>query len=588
MPPKPKASFNPVTRIRFWYTLLLFAVVICIGRLFYLQIIRHGYYQTVARRGQLKQYEIPATRGVISAYSGGQVTPLVLNETLYTVYADPTYIKKAGEYADALHKAIGGSSDEYEKQLKAPNTRYVVLAKRIGRSQREAVDKLDLIGVFTREDQYRTYPQGGLAAQVLGFVNDEGNGKYGLEQSLDGSLKGKPGQLKAITDARGVPLAANKDNISIAPKAGDNVLLSIDIGMQQQLEDILKSGLESVKSPYGGAVIIDPKTGAVKAMANWPTYNPADFSKVQDASVFTNGIASAPLEVGSIMKPLTLAAALDLGVVNKNTSYYDPSYWKIDGATITNVEEDGGAGNHNMADILQLSLNTGATWLVQQMGGGEINSRARRAWHNYMSDHYRLGKPTGIEQGFEAAGVLPDPDKGYGLNLQFANSAFGQGMTATPLQMALALGSVVNGGTYYQPHLVEATTDASGKKTILPPTVMRQNVVKPAVSQTMIELMTYVFSRNHAVYGMPNLRPEYMIGGKTGTAQLPKPTGGYYEDRFNGTFMGFVGGNMPQYVIVVRTDTPTVPGYAGSKAAGPIFVRLANMLIDNFGVTPRS
>src|SRR5205085_6368984 len=134
-------------------------------------------------------------------------------------------------------------------------------------------------------------------------------------------------------------------------------------------------------------------------------------------------------------------AALDQGVVNKNTTYYDPSHWKVDDATITNIEEDGGAGVRSMQDILQLSLNTGATWLLMQMGGGQINQKARVAWHDYLVNHYQFGKPTGIEQSNEGNGIVPDPIKGFGLNIQFANTAFGQGQTETILQMAAALAS---------------------------------------------------------------------------------------------------------------------------------------------------
>ncbi len=393
--------------------------------------------------------------------------------------------------------------------------------------------------------------------------------------------------LKAITDAQGVPLASNRDNIQIEPKSGKDLFLTIDLGMQQQLEDQLKQGLDAAKSTSGSAVIIDPYTGAVKAMANFPTYNPSEFYKVSDAATFINGVVSSPLEIGSTMKPLTLAAALDQKVVTKDTSYYDPSRIKIGDATITNIEEDGGPGTHSVADIIQLSLNTGATWLVMQMGGGQLNQKARVAWNNYLVDHYQFSKKTGIEQGYEAEGYVPSPTDGFGLDIQYANMAFGQGMTVTPLQMAAALSSIINGGTYYRPHLVEKSIDSTGKEVIKKPEIIRANVVRPEVSKTIQQLMEYTLEKNHLVYGERNLRSEYGVGGKTGTAQIGKPGGGYHDDRNNGTFIGFVGGDKPQYVIVVRVNEPKIPGYAGAKAAAPIFFRLTNMLIDSFGVTPK-
>lgn len=559
-----------------------------IVRLFYLQVIRHDYYQKAALSSQLKEYEIPAERGIIEAHNGNATVPIVLNEKLYTLYADPVYVKDARHAANELARITGGKLIDYERMLGADDTRYVVLAKKLNKSQSDQINKLDLKGVGTREVPYRTYPQGSLASQLLGFVNDEGAGKYGIEQALDGELKGVPGQLKAITDAAGVPLAANEDNVNLEPEAGKRVVLTIDIGMQQQVEDILRSGLKRAKSESGSAVILDVKTGAVKAMANYPTYNPAEFYKVEDGNRFTNAAVSSPLEVGSIMKPLTVAAALDQGVVHKDQTYHDPSRYKVDDAVVSNIEEDGGAGTRSVRDILQLSLNTGATWLLMQMGGGEINQQARERWHEYMTKHYQLGKPTGIEQGYESGGVVPDPNEGYGLNIRYANTAFGQGMTATPLQMAGALAGVINGGTYYKPHLVEKTIDGSGNEHKDNPRVVHEKVVSRDVSKTVKEMMEYTIEKNQYVYGFKRTYPAYSIGGKTGTAEIARPEGGYYSDIYNGMFMGFVGGNEPQYVIVVRVDKPKIPGYAGSQAAAPLFVDLTGMLINNFGVVPKS
>ncbi len=573
-------------RVRTWYGLVICVLAIFGIRLFYLQVIRHDFYKKAALAGQLKEYQIPAERGILEAHDGEALIPLALNERRYTLFADPKFIKDPAKVAGDVQKILGGSANDYESKMKA-SSRYAVLAKKLPKDQKQRLDKLNVKGLGTRDEIVRIYPQGDLAAQVLGFVNDEGEGKYGVEQALDKDLKGTNGYLKAITDAGGVPLVANRDNIISEAHAGKKTVLSLDISMQRQLEDILKSGLEKSRSGSGSALILDPNTGQVKAMANYPTYNPAEFYKVDDASVFNNAAVSSPLEVGSIMKPLTAAAALDLGVVKKDTTYYDPSRFNIDDATVTNIEEDGGAGTRSVADILQLSLNTGATWLLMQMGDGHINQKARDSWHNFMVEHYRLSKPTGIEQGYEAEGTVPSPKNESGINIQYANTAFGQGMMATPLQMGAALAAVINGGTYYKPTLLDQQAGDDGKLHKLGPKVVRSNVVSGQVSQSMVELMQHVVDKNYATYSMSKPSPNYMIGGKTGTAEITKPGGGYYSDRFNGTFMGFVGGNKPQYVIVVRVNEPKIGGYAGSKAAAPIFGSLSSMLINNFGVTPR-
>ncbi len=580
-------KFGQVSRIRVFYAVLLLVVALFAIRLFYLQVIKYEYYKSSALSSQLKEYEIPAKRGVIEAHNGSQVVPIVLNETKFTLYADPKYIKEPEVAAGEIEKIIGGNKGDYEKLMKTPDTRYVILAKKLDKDQSKKIEELNIKGVGTRESDYRTYPQGNLSSQLLGFVNDDNEGKYGIEQFLNTELSGKSGLLKAITDAQGVPLASQKDNILVEPSEGKRVLLTIDIGLQQRLEEVLKNGVEHAQSKSGGAMIMNAKTGEIVAMANYPTYNPADYAKEEDPSVFNNSLVSAPLEVGSIMKPLTVAAAINEGVVNRNTSYFDPGYFIVDEAKITNIEEVGGAATKTVQDIIQQSLNTGATWLLMQMGGGQINEKARNTWHGYMADRYNFGKQTGIEQGYESGGTIPDPNDGFGLNIQYANTAFGQGMTATPLQMAAAFSAVINGGTYYRPTLVDKIIDSNGNVDDKQPQVIRQNVVSASTSNEVRGILEYAFSKNYVVYGVNNLRPEYSIGTKTGTAQIPAPNGGYYENRFNGTFLSYVGGNEPEYVVAVRVDDPKIGGYAGSKAAAPIGTQLLNILIDSYGVAPR-
>lgn len=578
-------------RLSIWYGILFFILTIFVARLFYLQIIRHDYYRTQALADQLKEYVIPAERGVISAREGGTVLPLVLNEKLYTLYADPLYVKNASATAAKVAAITRGDVVAYEKAMRASDSRYQILARRLSQDQKKQIDSLKLPGVGTQGQDYRTYPQGTLAAQVLGFVNGDGQGKYGVEQALDKSLTGTAGKLKAITDAEGVPLAASHDNVQVNPANGKNFVLTLDLGMQKQLEAILKKGLDKVQSKSGSALIMDPDTGAIRAMANWPTYDPSQYYNQTDASVFNNAAVSSPLEVGSIMKTLTASAALDLGVIKADTTYNDPGHWTLDGHDITNIEEDGGPGTHSIADILNLSINTGATWMLMQMGGqtGQVTPAARDRWHDYMVNHFNLGKPTGIEQGYEASGFVPDPDKGYALQLTYTNTAFGQAMTATPLQMAAALSSVLNGGTYYQPRLVDGMLDDTGKLTPKKPIVVRNGVVSASVGQSLKSIMEYTVKDHYrSGFSYLNFSDNFSVGGKTGTAEIANPAGGYYSDKYNGTYIGFVGGDKPQYVISVRVNEPHGVKYAGAGAAQPIFSDLAHMLIDNFNVVPKS
>lgn len=590
MAPPNKNAGKVISRIRLWYGLLVAVLVLFGLRLFYVQVIRYGHYKTAALSDQLKQYQIPASRGTIEAHDGSTTVPIVLNQQLYILYADPVYVKNRDQAASRVAQIIGGGADKYAALMGTKNTRYVVLAKRLTADQNRRLLALKIPGLGTQAQDYRTYPQGQLASQLLGFVDNDGNGQYGVEQALNKQLKGVPGQVKAVTDVNGVPLAASKDNVETTPKDGDNVVLTIDMAMQTQMEEILKNEYRKTSSKGLSAVIMDVGSGEIKAMANYPTYDPSNYQSVSDPSVFQNGVVTRAIEPGSTMKVLTTAAALDRGVIQPNTSFYDPAHWVVDGFNITDIEEDGGARTQNIASLLNLSLNTGATWELMQMGGGRINSKARMAWYEYMTKHFRLGDPTGIEQGYEATPIVPGPkDNGAGINLTYANTAFGQGVQVTPIQMAAAVSAVVNGGTYYRPRLVDQLVAPDGRTTDLRPKVLERHAVAPRVSQAMIPLMQYVV-KEHAKEGFSylNFPSNYMVGGKTGTAQIARPGGGYYEHKYNGTYVGFVGGDRPQYVIVVFNIQPDVAGYAGSYGGQPVFGDLAHMLIDNSFVNPKS
>jgi cell division protein FtsI/penicillin-binding protein 2 len=586
---KPAFS-QSVQRVRIWYGALLLVLGIFGVRLFYIQVIQHNHYETAALSDQLKQYQIPATRGLIEAYDGSNVVPIVLNQELYTLFADPPLVKQPDQASAKIAAIIGGSASQYANTIRTQNTQYVILAKRLTPQQEAKITALQLPGIGTQGQDYRTYPQGSLASQVLGFVNNAGQGNYGIEESLNKQLAGTPGELKAITDTNGVPLAATKGNIQRSPVNGKNVVLTLNLPMQAAMEQILQQDYQKTKSQGLSAVIIDPNNGQIKAMANYPTYDPSNYQSVKNSSLFENAAVTNAIEPGSTMKILTTAAALDQGVIQPDTTFYDPAHWVVDGFNITDIEQDGGPRQQSISSVLNLSLNTGATWMLMQMGGGQINQKARDAWYYYLTDRYRLGKPTGIQQGYEAIPpVTPPQDNGAGINLTYANTSFGQAIQVTALQMAAIDSSILNGGTYYQPSLVDETVAPNGTVTKVPPKILERGVVSPKVSQEMQPLMEYVVQQ-HLLSGFSylNFPSNYIVGGKTGTAQIAQPTGGYYPNNYNGTYVGFVGGNKIQYIIVVYNINPTVAGYAGTYAGQPVFADLAHMLINDSYVTPKT
>ena len=583
-------SVNPVQRVRLWYALILLVFGLFAVRLFYLQVIRHDYYKQAARSDQLKQYAVSAERGVITAHLGDSTVPVVMNQKLYTLYADPTIVKHPDDVAGQLQSILGGNGDDYKSLLGTKGTRYVILKKKLTESQSNKVIALKSPGVGTEEQDYRTYPQGTLAAQLLGFVNNDGRGVYGVEQALNKQLQGTAGLLKAVTDINGVPLAASPNNISTQPVPGDNVNLTIDVGLQANLEKILKAEQEKHQSKDVSAIIMDVHSGAIKAMANYPSYDPANYQNVSDPSLFQNASVTTPIEPGSITKLFTTATALQKGAVTPTTSFYDPGSWTVDGAKISDVEEDHSTGEQTILSTLDKSLNTGAAWMLMQIGGGQINAQARNTLYDYFTKHYGLGQATGIEQGYEAAGYVPKPvDTGSGINLTYGEMSFGQAYTATALQIVSGFSSLVNGGTYYQPHLVDQYTTAGGKVTTAAPQVVQRNVVSKQVSDEMVSLLERN-NTNHIHEGFTylNFGPNYSIGGKTGTAEIADPAGGYFTNKNNGTYVGFVGGDNPQYAIVVYNMEPShYGGFAGAATGQTVFGDIAHMVVNDFGVTPK-
>lgn len=583
-------TIKPIKRLRILYGGLVIIVSIFAIRLFYVQIIKYSEYKSAALSYQLKQYQIPATRGLIEALDGNQVVPIVLNQTLYTLYADPQFIKNPESIATKITNVIGGDKAYYISQMNTPHEQYVILAKKLSQSQSNKILSYKIPGIGTQPQYYRSYPDGSLASQLLGFVNNSGQGEYGIEQALNNVLAGTPGRVKAITDANGIPLAAIKGNVEKPPVNGSNVVLTINLGMQQQMERILAQDYKSTKSQRLSAIIMDPYTGQIDAMANYPTYNPANYQNVSNVSLFKNAAVTDDIEPGSTMKTLTVPAALNQGVVQPNTTFFDPAHWIVDGFNITDIKQDGGAREQNIASILALSLNTGAVWLLMQMGGGQIDAKGIDAWYNYMVNHYRLGKPTGIEQGYESPGYVHPPNlSDPSIDLTYANSAFGQGVTLTALQLAAADSSILNGGTYYKPTLVDEIINPNGQVQVNKPVVEEKNVVSPQVGAEMVPLEENVVkSYLHGGFSFMNFPPQYIVGGKTGTAQIAKPGGGYYSNVYNGTYTGFVGGDKPQYVITVYNIKPNVPGYAGSYGGQPVFADLAHMLINQGYVSPKT
>jgi cell division protein FtsI/penicillin-binding protein 2 len=373
-------------------------------------------------------------------------------------------------------------------------------------------------------------------------------------------------------------LALNNDTVIEQATPGDDVYTTIDLGIQQTAEEALKNGVDKLNAIKGSAIVLEADTGAVKAIANYPSFDPTNFSNVKDASVFVNTATAQAWEPGSVLKPLLMAASFNEGKTNPGTTYFDSGSEKVADRIITN-SLPWGAQTMGMQDIISKSLNTGAVYLLKTLGAGEINQSAREKYYEYLTEHFMFGKSTNIEQAGEASGIIQDPIDGYGRDVTYANMAFGQGMTTTPIQLAAAYAALVNGGTYYQPTLIAANSSNDGEAVSVTPKVVKEGVVSKKVSSQIRTLLKKGLEDNN----FSAIRAGYNLGAKSGTAQIADGNGNYKKDAYNGVYVGYFGGDMPKYVMLVRLDEPKTSGFASAEAA-KVWSEISNDILDNYPI----
>lgn len=567
------------TRLLTAITLALMAVFVM--RLFYLQVIQHDYYAQAADNEQTRQWTLPASRGEIFVMDGEEPIKLVLNETVYTAWADP---KEAEDPAaiEALLRRVAGDRvlPDIDEKLAKTDTRYQVLARNITSKEAKAMKEENLYGLGFTPSERRVYPEGKLASQVVGFVNAEGAGQYGVEGKLDNQLRGTDGLLKTVADVRDVPLTIGRENINIPAEDGQNVVLSIDRNIQQFAEKTLAENIKKVGAEYGSMMVMDPMTGQVMAMANLPTYDPTKINSIKNLEVLNNRIIARPYEPASVIKTLTMATGVDQGVMTPNSTFTNTDSVIIDGDKIENFTK-GQTGEVTMQRALNWSLNTGTVEIAKWLGDGSINDKAQNTMYKYFHDYFHLGQDTGIELSGEAPGVVVNPDDVQGNAIRYANMTFGQGLTATPLQVASAFSTVINGGNYCQPtviagYMIDDTFTENDAKTC-------EQVIRSDTSSTLRKMIT---TARQEFYAGGDTKG-FMVGGKTGTAEVANPTGGYDKNTSEGTYVGFGGekGGLPAYVIIVTYAKPNTR--IGGQDAIPTFTAMSNYMLDYLKLTPK-
>ncbi len=576
-----------MNRYRFLRTVLLLVMAVIIVKLFTIQIVEHEDWSAKAAAQQTLQNVLPAKRGEIYMMDGAEPSPVVLNATVYTVIVDPMLAdqKEISEKLTAImgDKQIAKWDDVFANRAR----RYYIVGKNVERSAAEKIAEADFDGVWLQANTRRVYPEGTLGSTVLGFVNNDGLGQYGVEGALNETLAGKNGLLKTVKDINNVALSIGDDNVKIPAVDGENVVLTIDKSIQRNVEKIIEEQTHVVGFANISALVMDPNNGRVLAMANYPGYDPANFGRVKSAADYINHVVEDPYEPASVCKTFAFATGIDYGVMTPETTFYNTGSTTVDDWPISNAEQGPEvAGTQTMQIAFNYSLNTGTTQMLRWLGGSEtdITELGRTRLYEYYHDKFGLGQATGIEL-IESAGTVQKPNAEiWGLNGTYANMTFGQNMQVTMLQTAAAMASVVNGGKFYTPTIV-AGKMVNDKFVENEPKAAARSTVSEATSATMRDML-YGTRRMWRANGTD--APGYYVGGKTGTAQIIK-NGAYSLDETSATYIGVGGteGELPTYLIMVRVWED------GKKAGGqavalPVFNALKAYVQDALKVRPKA
>ena len=564
----------PTSRLRIIWGLLFFFYLVVILRLFYLQIIQHEQFLEQANASQIKSLEVEAQRGAIYAWNDGRKVPLVVNERRWTLFSDTKFIEDLEGLINNL-QSLGVTLTVEQKEALASNSRYVVLKQRITDQGRDRLIKgLKYRGVYFQKQDIRRYIEGRLASQVLGFLNQDSKGQYGIEQYYNQELTGVPGRLKITTDVHDTPLLFVQDNVFVEPQAGQDITLTLDVALQRIVEDQLEAGILETESEAGSALIMNAETGAVLAMANYPDFDPANFRNEEVAN-YVNSAVEGTLEPASTMKVLLMSCALNEGVVAPGQTYYNPVVQIVDGFSIENfINRD--EGILPVENILAQSLNTGTIEMLKRFGDDSLDDVVdvsdRRVFHQYLTERFNLQQQTGINLPNEVRGQINPPDYRWSGNHLYATMTFGQSITVTPLQLAAAYSAIFNGGDYYRPYVATQVGE-----TMYYPQIIKADILEEETILDLRQLMQSI-SRGYLLSDVQY--PGLEVSSKTGSAQVVDfKEGGYIEGESDGLMAGYIKSAQETLVIVVVVKKPQVT-FGGSQGAGPIWKEIVKGIVS--------
>ncbi len=542
------------------------ALIVFFAVVFVVALARAAWLQTVqasslAAKGASQQHEdlvVPAGRGTVFDRAGVQ---LAIGEQATTVYANPREIVKARAVAAAAAQTLGVDASALYPQLVDRSKGFVYVAREADPAKAAALQKRRLAGLGFYPEERRVYPLGTVAAQVVGYAGIDDRGLAGIELERDRTLSGRPGRETVIKD----PFGRVIDVLDSVPERdGHDVFLTIDHTIQAEAENALRSAVTQWHAKRASAVVLDPHSGAVLAMATAPGYDANVFGNVP-ADMQRNSPVTDVYEPGSTFKLVTVAAALSDHLVTPMTSFYLPYSIRVADRWIHDAEPRG-PETLTVGEILAQSSNVGVDTIARLVGPTRLSSWISR---------FGFGRETGIDFPGESPGIVLPLDRWYGSTV--GTIPIGQGIAVTPIQVAAAYASVANHGVWVTPHLVDHVIGGSR------PRVEHRRVLSPAIARELMGMLVNVVAEGTGTLAHV---PGYNVAGKTGTASKPDPqTGGYSTSKYVASFVGIVPATAPRLVILVTVDEPHGAIFGGTVAA-PVFQQIARFALQYLDVPP--
>jgi cell division protein FtsI/penicillin-binding protein 2 len=552
---------------------IFIAFALLIVRLYFIQVVSHDKWVAIAENQHNAFQELSADRGEIYIHDGEDRYPLAVNREYQMVYASPKDVVEKDRAAVELSRILDVDAGTIKDKLDRPDDPFEIIKKRLNDEEVAQINELSLKGIGLLPEKYRYYPAGELASQIVGFASlgeKGGAGGYGIESSKEGILRGETGTVSQEKDASGrwLPLS---DRAVVSAKNGSSLLLTIDRVIQYETEKILKESIETYAADSATAIVMNPMTGDILSMASYPQFDPNNYSQAKDFSVFLNPAVSMSYEPGSVMKPITMAMGIEEGKVAPGSEYVDTGSVSEAGYVIHN-SEDKVYGRSSMTKVLEQSINTGVIYVEKLIGNQVFN--------DYFS-RFGFGKRTGIGLPAELAGSTKNLDNPRS-TIGFFTASFGQGVTATPIQMLDAYAVFANGGKLVKPRIIDRILHSDGYEEKIQPEIVRQ-VISAETSHTIGTMLRSVVVNGH---GKRADVPGYLVVGKTGTAQVAKSDAKGYEDGLSiGSFVGYAPLDDPQFVVLVKLDNPKKVEWAESSAA-PTFGRIMKFLLEYAKIKP--